>query len=49
MLNSSKDIVIENLPDALPASEPCYAFLAWPHSHTAYPRREISEKIGRYM
>ena len=44
MLNSSKDIAIENLPDALPPSEPCYAFLAWPHSYTAYPRREISEK-----
>ncbi len=49
ILNSSKDIVIENLPDALPRSEPCYVFLAWPHSHAAYPRREICEKRTHHL
>ncbi|KAK2467012.1 hypothetical protein APHAL10511_001270 [Amanita phalloides] len=40
-LNSFKDIAIQNLPQVLPSSDPCYAFLAWPHSFAAPPRREI--------
>ncbi|KAF7985003.1 hypothetical protein HWV62_9988 [Athelia sp. TMB] len=40
-LKSSEDISVEQLGAALPASEPCYAFFAWPHDHTSPPRREI--------
>lgn len=40
-LTSFQDLAIEGVPQALPHAEPCYAFLAWPHSLTSPPRREI--------
>ncbi|KAF8628400.1 hypothetical protein AX15_003924 [Amanita polypyramis BW_CC] len=40
-LSSFKDIDIENIGEVIPPSEPCYAFLAWPHSLSTPPRREI--------
>jgi twinfilin-like protein len=36
-----KDTIVENYAESFPRSEPCYAFLAWPHSLTSPPRREI--------
>ncbi|KDQ60680.1 hypothetical protein JAAARDRAFT_31659 [Jaapia argillacea MUCL 33604] len=41
VLKSSQECTISQLGSALPPSEPCYAFLAWPHSYTSPPRREI--------
>ncbi|KAK0183916.1 actin depolymerizing protein [Armillaria mellea] len=32
---------VEDLPSALPTSEPSYAFFAWSHSHSSSPRRDI--------
>lgn len=42
VLDFVKEITIDSLGASLPPSEPCYAFFAWPHSHTSPPRREIS-------
>ncbi|KAF9457234.1 hypothetical protein BDZ94DRAFT_1326422 [Collybia nuda] len=37
----ASEITIESLGPSLPVSEPCYAFFAWPHTHTSPSRREI--------
>ncbi|RXW18882.1 hypothetical protein EST38_g6968 [Candolleomyces aberdarensis] len=40
-LHSSEDIAITNLASSLPASEPCYALLAWPYTDNSVVKREI--------
>lgn len=42
VLSSSSSVTIDSLKTSLPASEPCYAFFAWPHHYTDPPRCEIS-------
>jgi len=41
ILQSTSETTIDQLGASLPPSEPCYAFLAWPHTHAIAPRREI--------
>jgi len=41
LLSTVTECSVEELGAALPASEPSYAFFAWPHSITSPPRREI--------
>ncbi|KAJ3799410.1 hypothetical protein GGU11DRAFT_870729 [Lentinula aff. detonsa] len=41
LLSSKSPVTIDTLKSSLPSSEPCYAFFAWPHSHSDPPRREI--------
>ncbi|KAI9057859.1 actin depolymerizing protein [Trametes sanguinea] len=41
LLSSTQEIEVSALGSALPASDPAYAFFAWPHSITSPPRREI--------
>ncbi|KAI0647244.1 actin depolymerizing protein [Trametes meyenii] len=41
LLSSAQEIDVSSLGTALPASDPAYAFFAWPQSITTPPRREI--------
>jgi len=41
VLSSASSATIDSFKSSLPASEPCYAFFAWPHNYTDPPRREI--------
>ncbi|PFH50691.1 hypothetical protein AMATHDRAFT_75483 [Amanita thiersii Skay4041] len=40
-LLSFDNISMSELAEPFPPSDPCYAFLAWPHTYTTPPRREI--------
>lgn len=42
MLKSATDTAVDDLPNALPRDEPCYAFFAWPQTSTP-PRRDIGQ------
>ncbi|CDO72895.1 hypothetical protein BN946_scf185002.g80 [Trametes cinnabarina] len=41
LLSSTQEIDVSGLGNAIPATDPSYAFFAWPHSLTSPPRREI--------
>ncbi|GLB35071.1 putative actin depolymerizing protein [Lyophyllum shimeji] len=41
VINSTSEASVETIGSSLPPFQPCYAFLAWPHSYTSPPRREI--------
>ncbi|KAI8998459.1 actin depolymerizing protein [Trametes punicea] len=41
LLSSTQEVDVSSLGSAIPASDPSYAFFAWPQSVTSPPRREI--------
>jgi len=41
ILKSAEDISVDRVGAALPASEPCYAFFAWPEASNTPPTRQI--------
>ncbi|KIY43571.1 actin depolymerizing protein [Fistulina hepatica ATCC 64428] len=41
VLQSSTELSMASLPSSIPVSDPCYAIVAWPHTLTSPPRREI--------